>query len=218
MSRLTRPAVAAAATVLLVVGCAHGPRNVGRWVAPGSTPGLPAGTGAGGGPAQPVPTGGATSGPGRGAGAGPAATCRIGGLRLRLALTGGGMGNRYAGLEVSNTSSAPCAVQGFVDLTQYDRSGSPLPTRVVREGPVPAPVTLGPGGSAWAVIAWTMIPGAGEGSPAACEPLTAAFDVVVPGAGAARRVALAAGRVCEGGRLTVGPLSTQRPARSGGGG
>ncbi|MBO4207576.1 DUF4232 domain-containing protein [Micromonospora echinofusca] len=214
MSRLTRPAVAAAASVLLVAGCAHGPRTIGSWVAPGRTPGQPAGTGAGGGPVQPVPTGGATSGPGRGAGAGPAALCRAAALRLRLTLTGGGMGNRYASLEVSNTSATPCAVQGFVDLTRYDRSGRPLPTRVVREGPVPAAVTLAPGGSAWVGISWTMIPGAGEASPTACEPLTTAFDVLVPGAGPARRVPLAAGRICEGGRLTVGPLSTRRPARS----
>lgn len=131
-------------------------------------------------------------------------------LRARAALTGGGMGRRYATVELVNQGPGRCGVAGFVGVQLYDQGGQPLPTQVVRTTDGTDPVVLAQGGSAWATLSWSVVPGAGDSGTYPCQPATASLGIEVPGVGGRLRATLAAGPVCAGGRLVVGPL-TSRP-------
>ncbi|MBB6351413.1 DUF4232 domain-containing protein [Nonomuraea muscovyensis] len=117
-------------------------------------------------------------------------------LDVRLDRVDPGAGNRYAPLVFTNGSGAGCTLRGHPALVVLDASGDPLPGGVLAvEGPGET-VTLEPGGSARAVLHWTVT--------ADDCPDASALLVTPPGQGAATTLPFPAGRVC--GALDVTPV------------
>jgi len=104
--------------------------------------------------------------------------CRGGNLTGAFAVVLGspGAGSISYDLRVRNRSAASCYVSGIPRLRLLGKSGTPLPTKVIRVSagrPVPARLVLRPGAYAAATARFSPdIPGPGEPQRARCEPLT----------------------------------------------
>ncbi|MEU7830808.1 MULTISPECIES: DUF4232 domain-containing protein [unclassified Nonomuraea] len=123
-------------------------------------------------------------------------------LQVRLGRVDAGAGNRNAPLVFTNRSRATCTLQGYPGLVMFDKQGDALRTRVRRTPGARPKVTLKPGGSARAVLHWTVVE---TGTETAC-PGAARLMVIPPDERAHTEIAFAVDRVCDQGRLDVTPI------------
>lgn len=135
--------------------------------------------------------------------------CRASALRAGYATVGGGMGRRYASIQLTNTSTAACTVGGRIGLSLTGKSG-PVPT-VVQRDPAADPLTLRAGGSVWLPLSWTVNPAAGEAAMP-CQPVADTVAVGIPGAGAVVNTRFTGGPVCDGGKIVLGRLTATKPS------
>lgn len=148
------------------------------------------------------PTGGeVTSTPGRST---PPAVerCHTGDLSAHLTVPGAGAGQRYAGLVLTNTSSRPCTLYGYVGvaLTGPD---APSHTKLIRDDGPEDHITVDPGGSAATTLHWSAIPGDGEAT--GC-PEPSAIEVTPPDETTQLTAGWPASPVCQHGELHTVPL------------
>jgi hypothetical protein len=126
-------------------------------------------------------------------------------------------GGRSAGhivylLQLQNTSSSPCVLQGPPGMLLLGTGGTPLPTHTsVQSGG--AAMTLAPGKSAYSAVQFSPdVPGPGEPTSGQCEPTAESVDVSLPGMAGSVAAALAPpSPVCEQGQLDMTALSTTYP-------
>ncbi|MEU1617166.1 DUF4232 domain-containing protein [Streptomyces sp. NPDC005722] len=137
-------------------------RSAGDTVPVSSTTPVPGGSGGSGG------AGGSASSTGSGAPAGAAAHCGAEDLEATAARQAAdrpqGTGTGAAVIGFTNTSGAPCVLEGFPTVAGA-ANGSPemnVPLTVRHTG-APAPVTLAPGGRAWVKLTFHQVQGEGEG-------------------------------------------------------
>ncbi|WP_059008339.1 DUF4232 domain-containing protein [Streptomyces specialis] len=115
-------------------------------------------------------------------------------------------GNRYAALVLTNSSDEPCRTQGWPGLQLSAADGEELPTTTVRDhAGTPDRLTLLPGGTAWAQIHWSVVPGS-EDPADGCGPAPGKLAVIPPEETEATTTAWDLGEVCGGGRIEVLPL------------
>ncbi len=120
--------------------------------------------------------------------------CAPGSLTISQGRTQGAAGSEYDDFAVSNAGSARCTVRGYPKLVALDSSGRKIPVRVAHDGPTPKTVPLDPGAKATLTIRTSHV---------TCHSPTsaAAFDVTLPGAGSAKKLAVHDVTVCRGGVL-----------------
>ncbi|MEU8248094.1 DUF4232 domain-containing protein [Nonomuraea sp. NPDC048916] len=117
-----------------------------------------------------------------------AGQCSAARLRVDLGRVDSGAGNRYAPLEFTNRSAIACTLSGRPELVLLSSFGAALPQRVTEAGGPSPVVTLEPGGTARAVLHWTVVE-SDCGEPAALR-------VTPPGGGPHTTIAFAVDRVC----------------------
>ncbi|KAB2386099.1 DUF4232 domain-containing protein [Actinomadura montaniterrae] len=188
--------IAAAAAAL----CACGGGGSGASPAPSRTATPtppPPGTGA---PTASAPP--STSGPSQASG-----RCRTDELKVRISTAGPAAGQRFAFLTLTNTSGSACHVRGYVGMLLLTASDHPIKTNLERLSPPgPQTVVLRPGGSAYARLQWTVVPGAREPVHGACAPTPGLVWITPPDERAHLAVAWNQGVVCGGGHVSTTPL------------
>jgi hypothetical protein len=137
----------------------------------------------------------------------PTATprCASSQLRAQLAEPDGAAGNRYQKLTLRNVGTA-CRMWGWVGLQLEGPSVGLVPTTVVHTGS-PTVFTLPGGGTATALLHWTVVPTGGESATGQCEPTATELRVYPPGQSSARIPTWSYGPVCDHGRFEVSPMS-----------
>ncbi|HUR01197.1 MAG TPA: DUF4232 domain-containing protein [Nonomuraea sp.] len=128
--------------------------------------------------------------------------CSAGQLQVRLGTVDAGAGNRYGPLVFTNRSRAACTLRGYPGLVMIDKRGDALRTRVRRTPGAQPKVTLRPGGSARAVLHWTVVE---SGTETTCPGATRLL-VIPPDERTHTEIAFPADRVCDHGRLDVTPI------------
>ena len=110
-------------------------------------------------------------------------------------------------VSLRNATAASCALEGYPGMQLIDGAGNPLPTHVVPGGSLAfddfpkAPVTIGPGQSAYFNVGYSDVPGGGETT---CP--TSASLWVTPPDDVQHLVLHAQLTVCDGGTLTTSPV------------
>lgn len=127
-------------------------------------------------------------------------TCAGHQLETRLHARSPGAGFHFLYLVLENRGDR-CAVRGFPRLRLRGVGDKPLPTRMVREGPVHR-VTLEPREAVAASVRWDARPGPGEPARGRCEPVARSVIARIPG-GIVRRLPWRWGPVCNRGALRV---------------
>ncbi|MDT0343840.1 DUF4232 domain-containing protein [Streptomyces litchfieldiae] len=118
-----------------------------------------------------------------------------------------GAGNRYAALVLTNSASEPCRTQGWPGLQLTAGDGDEIPTTTVRDDSAePVELTLEPGGSAWARLHWSAVPGA-EDPADGCGPDPAVLNVIPPDEYSPTTASWELGSVCGAGRIEAQPLA-----------
>ncbi|ONK15893.1 DUF4232 domain-containing protein [Streptomyces sp. MP131-18] len=174
--------------------------------------------------AEPLPD---TSGPGsgeeedsdrentaqEGGGAPPAAAddpawCSPDALSASLTPLSPGAGNRYAALVLTNTSDTACRTQGWPGLQLTAQDGDDIPTTTVRDdSAAPQVLTVEPGGSAWAQLHWSAVPGEQDPADGNCGPDPAGLAVIPPDEYSPTSAEWDFGSVCGAGRIEALPLA-----------
>lgn len=135
--------------------------------------------------------------------------CTAAALALSVAGTQGAAGTFELTLQLRNTSSTTCTLQGYPGAQLYDAKNMALPTNVVRGGSysftdfAPSLVTLAAGASAYLNMAYSDVPTGSEQCP------TAESMWVTPPDDVDHLVLTQQFVVCNGGRLTVSPVFGQ---------
>lgn len=135
--------------------------------------------------------------------------CSASSLALSVAGTQGAAGTFELTLQLRNTSSTTCTLDGYPGAQLYDSGNSALPTNVVRGGSysftdfAPSLVTMAAGASAYLNMAYSDVPTGSEQCP------TAASMWVTPPDAVDHLVLTQQFVVCNGGRLTVSPVFGQ---------
>jgi hypothetical protein len=123
-----------------------------------------------------------TIGPAASGGGGPSERCHTAGLSVSFVESEGAAGHIFDTFDLTNTTSAPCSMFGFVGAQMLDAAGHELPTRVVRNGgfyatrPGPTTFVLQPGEAALFQMEWSDVP---TGDETAC-PAAASLEVTPP--------------------------------------
>ena len=113
-------------------------------------------------------------------------------------------------ISLRNATAASCAFEGYPGMQLVDGAGTKLPTQVVPGGSLSfddfpkAPVTIGPGQSAYFNVGYSDVPAGGE---TAC-PTSAALWVTPPD-DVDHLVVPAQLMVCDSGKLTTSPVFAQ---------
>ena len=113
-------------------------------------------------------------------------------------------------IALRNATATPCALEGYPGLALVDAAGNQLPSQVVPGGSLSfddfpkAPVTIGPGQSAYFNVGYSDVPAGGETT---CP--TSASLWVTPPDDVTHLVLPAQLMVCDGGKLTTSPLFAQ---------
>jgi uncharacterized protein DUF4232 len=142
--------------------------------------------------------------------------CRGGNLTgtFGVVLGSPGAGSISYDLRVRNRSAASCYVSGIPRLQLLGKSGTPLPTKVIRVSagrPVPARLVLRPGAYAAATARFSPdIPGPGEPQRGRCEPLTYNVRVTPASNGSLVVPAKPPTSVCEHGTIQLTVLVAGR--------
>ncbi|MCE7008969.1 DUF4232 domain-containing protein [Kibdelosporangium philippinense] len=111
-------------------------------------------------------------------------------------------GNRYAKLQVTNTSSKACTLYGYGGLQLTDANGHGQPTKLARKAdPGPALVTLEPGQKAFKNLHWGAVPDGTESTTGACEPESKGATVIPPDETQPFTVKFDFGSVCQHGAI-----------------
>jgi Protein of unknown function (DUF4232) len=195
-------AFAVTAAALLAAGCA----------AAGATATGPAASAAGQDTAAPT-----TSQPAPGAGTSVPSRqaihrCHTSDLTGHVEGHGGGAGQRYAVLGLTNRTSMSCTVKGYPGLQLADEQGRALPTTVRRDAAVaPKLLVVKPDRTVWALLHWTVVP-ADDEVATHCAPDPAALRVIPPDETTRLTMAFHPGAVCQHGQIAVDPFGIQRPA------
>ncbi|MDE3086534.1 MAG: DUF4232 domain-containing protein [Acidobacteriota bacterium] len=157
------------------------------------------------------PTSGVASSTSTSAAAGGAlAHCQPSDLAGTLLGSQGAAGTIEITIALRNATAAPCALEGYPGMALVDAAGNQLPSRVVPGGSLSfddfgkAPVTIGPGQSAYFNVGYSDVPAGGESS---CP--TSASLWVTPPDDVTHLVVPARLTVCDGGTLTTSPLFAQ---------
>ncbi|ARQ71846.1 DUF4232 domain-containing protein [Streptomyces marincola] len=117
-------------------------------------------------------------------------------------------GHRYAALVLTNTSDASCRTQGWPGLQLTTGEGDELPTTTVRDQSTDArALTVEPGGSAWARLHWSTVPGDQDPADGDCGPAPAGLAVIPPDTRSATSTGWDLGSVCGAGRIEAQPLA-----------
>ena len=195
------PVMAAAALVL--AGCSSSSNSAGTT----TTTAGPTTTAR---PGPPTSGGSSTTGGSTTTAAGPT-TCQPNGLAMAAGMGNGGAGTIEMVVTMTNTSAAPCTLDGYPGMQLLDSSGAKLPTTVVRGGgpgflnpaanQPPAPVTLQPGQKASFSLSYEDVP---VGTETSC-PTSAKAQITPPNDFSFAVIALQAS-ACGGGTIHVSPV------------
>lgn len=129
--------------------------------------------------------------------------CHTGDLALRLTGGGGGAGQRYTGLVLTNTASHPCTLYGYVGVGMTGPDG-PVSTRLIRDGGASRHITVRPGGSAASSLHWTAVP-ADDEKPS-CAPKPTTIEVTPPDETTQLTASWRYGGLCQHGEMHTVPL------------
>jgi hypothetical protein len=128
-------------------------------------------------PASPVPTQAPTP-----AATPPAASsagrCHTSDLAVSLRQTNPAAGQRYAVIDLANTSSHTCWVYGYVGLLLLDGGHRAMPTTAVWTSIPHSIVDLAPGQMAYAQLHWSAVPSPDE--QGGCPPAPAYVEITPP--------------------------------------
>jgi hypothetical protein len=114
--------------------------------------------------------------------AAPLQACTADRLSMAAGRSQGAAGHLFQELNLTNTSAAPCSIDGYPGAQLLSSGGAPVPTRVVDRGgmlantPPPSSFVLLPGQRAAFQVSWGDVPVGGE----ACQPASA-IEVGPPG-------------------------------------
>ena len=117
-----------------------------------------------------------------------------------------GAGNIVYALRLHNAGTTSCLLQGLPQVRLLGATGTPLPTKVLRDPRfTPKPFVLRPGHTATAQARFTPdVPGPGESTTGACEPVAHTLRVTAGGASVTVPIQRPT-RVCVHGRMTFTP-------------
>ena len=140
------------------------------------------------------------------------ARCRTAQLHVSFGQLGAAAGNRYVRLILTN-SGAACRTRGYVGMQLLGAGSQPVPTDVVRDQSVPAPVVTVPtGGQTSALLHWGAIPAGNESQSGPCEPVPQQVEVTPPNEFQFTVAPWTFGSVCEQGRIDTQPLQAGVPS------
>lgn len=167
-------------------------------------------------PSKPTNTTATTSGPTSSSpGSGPSSTvssvptlahCQPSGLSATVVGTSGAAGTIEVTMELKNTSTTSCALEGYPGLQLLSSTGNQLPTDVVRGGSysftdfAPAPVTLAAGAASYFNMGYSDVASSSGSCP------TASSMWVTPPDDVNHLVVNQSVMACNGGSITVSPV------------
>lgn len=128
--------------------------------------------------------------------------CHTADLSAHLTGSDAGAGQRYAGLVLTNTSSKPCTLYGYVGIGLLGKDGA-MPTNLIRDAGPQHHLTVSPGESAATSLHWSAIPGRGEDS--GC-PAPTGVQITPPDETTQLTTAWRRSPVCQHGELHTVPL------------
>jgi hypothetical protein len=210
MPRIIWGTLAAAAVAATLTGCdasfSASPSSATGSAAPSGSSTHDGGSPKGGGSG--TQGGGTSTRPGTGTGTGSrpggASACTTSDLQASVYSNGNpGAGQRYATLQVENTSGSSCTTGGWSGLGLVNANGA-LPTNVIREGSART-FTIPAGASAYEQLHWGVVPGNGEGG-AQCEPTARALHIIPPNQTTHISVNWLGSPVCQHGQIRLTPL------------
>ncbi len=160
------------------------------------------------------PSGTVTAGPPAppGGGGGGTDRCHTSSLKLGIQAAGGGAGQAYALLSLTNRSSVTCRVYGYPGMQLLGAGGKAVPTNLIPTGAKPTLITLAAGRTAWSRLHWSHVPGPGEQQAGLCEPEASSAQVTPPDETTRLSTTFAFGAVCEHGRIDATPMLASKPA------
>ena len=124
-------------------------------------------------------------------------------LKGQVDPTDAGAGNRYGKFVVTNSSTAPCTLNGYSGFQLENASGA-VPTKLERKAdPGPAALTLAPGGKASANLHWGVVPSGSEPVEGPCQPEPSKAAAIPPDETAPLSLPWTLGPVCSGGRIEI---------------
>jgi hypothetical protein len=124
-------------------------------------------------------------------------------LKGQVDPTDAGAGNRYGKFVVTNSSTAPCSLNGYSGF-QLESAAGAVPTKLERKAdPGPAALTLAPGGKASANLHWGVVPAGGEPVEGPCQPEPSKATAIPPDETVPLTVPWTLGPVCSGGRIEI---------------
>lgn len=124
-------------------------------------------------------------------------------LKGQVDPTDAGAGNRYGKFVVTNSSTAPCSLNGYSGFQLENASGA-VPTKLERKAdPGPAALTLRPGGKAAANLHWGVVPSGSEPVEGPCQPEPSKAAAIPPDETVPLTVPWTLGPVCSGGRIEI---------------
>jgi hypothetical protein len=107
-------------------------------------------------------------------------------------------------LTLTNTSAAACSLPGFPQLQLLDASGNDLPTKTAAEPGTIAWAKVLPGHSVSIDARFSPdVPGTGDHTPGACQPVAATLGVTPPGGGTLDAPIKPPTSVCEQGSMML---------------
>src|SRR5207249_4586183 len=110
-------------------------------------------------------------------------------------------------LEVKNSSSSACFVQGIPKGTLLGVNGTALPTHVKASGGGGKRIVLPPGASATAQARFSPdVAGEGDSQSGSCQPQAHTFQLTAEGGGVTEAAIKPATSVCERGTLHFEPF------------
>ena len=125
-------------------------------------------------------------------------------LKGQVDPTDAGAGNRYGKFVVTNSSTAPCTLNGYSGFQLENASGGALPTKLERKAdPGPKALTLAPGAKASANLHWGVVPSGSEPVEGPCQPEPSKAAAIPPDETAPLSLPWTLGPVCSGGRIEI---------------
>jgi Protein of unknown function (DUF4232) len=115
-----------------------------------------------------------------------------------------GAGQRYATLQLENSSGSSCTTGGWSGLGLVNANGA-LPTNVVREGTART-ITIPAGASAYEQLHYGVVPGEGESETGQCEPTAKAVHIIPPNQTTHITVNWLGSPVCQHGQIRLTPI------------
>jgi hypothetical protein len=138
--------------------------------------------------------------------------CHTADLKASIRALSPGAGQRYAAVDLTNTSRHECSVDGWVGLLLLDAGRHPLPTTAhwfAPTAPQPTPpIVLQPGDVAFAQLHWTVVPSLPDEQATNCLPAPAFLEVTPPDETTQLVIPWKLGAVCNHGTIDVMPLAS----------